>query len=505
MRAAGVLYCYTMKVLKRIVPFAVIVAAALLLLYSPDIAPERYTDLATFFRVEMKRQGYAGFSVAAVNDGSVLYVDGFGVDGAGKAIKSTTPLYASAASKSMAALAAYSLSLEGKLSLDAPVRDYLPWFALSAAPGVGGEVSLRHLLSHTSGVSDFDFDDAHPAAANLEAAAKSMAGAKSSAAPGARFAYIDTGYQALGRVMELAAGSDYASILEDRVFTPLGMKTASVATVRLSSPVGAASFFSLPLRRSPRVPSYADPSTHTIVSASDMGRYMAFLLGPEKYKRGPVPARAASALFDPLVSGAPYGYGLFLGRDAEGGRVAYHDGSVEGFSSRIELWPDRRSGVAVLAAQGSLLQSLFSLPALTEGARSIIRDGSAARPFPLGRLYILLAVVTAVHLFALILQTGGALQWAKEARDKAEAKGTSGPVVFASLRSWGGIALRCAIAILAPRLVGLAFGRVVTWPLLFQLEPALAVWCLGACLFGVLRNSARLAWMRGPAGFRRAR
>jgi len=509
------LYSLAMKVLKRIAPFAVIAAAVLLLLYLPDIAPEHYTDLATFFRVEIKRQGFSGFSVAAVADGSVLYVDGFGVDGEGKAINADTPLYASAASQSMAALAAYSLSRDGRISLDESLRDYLPWFELASSAGAAsyagnastnsGELEIRHLISHSSGLLDSAFDDAHPVAKNLESAARSVVGAKPSSAPGVRFSYTNTDYQLLGLVMEKVTGLGYAAILDQKIFAPLGMKSASALPPSDSSPVGAASFFSLPLRRSPRILSYAEPSTHTIASAADIGRYMAFLLGPEKYKRGPVPARAMSALFDPLVPDSPFGYGFFLGQEPGGDRIAYHDGSVDGFSSRIVLWPERKSGVAVLAAQGSLLQSLFALPALTEGARSIIRDGSAVRPFPLGRLYILLAVVAAVHLFALILQTGGALQWAKEAKDKAEAKGVVGPVVFAAFRAWFGIAARIAIVVLCPYAVGLAFGRVVTWPLLFQLEPALAVWCIGACLFGCLRNAARLAWMRLPSGFRRLR
>lgn len=497
-----------MKVLKRLAPFAVIAAAILLLLYLPDIAPERYTDLSTFFKVEMKRQGYSGFSVAAVADGSVLYVDGFGVDGAGQPINGDTPLYASAASKSMAALVAYSLVRDGTLSLDKGVRDYLPWFEFSSGAATGGEVTLRQLISHTSGASDSSFDDAHPAAPDLESAVRSMLGAKELAAPGSRFAYINTDYQALGLVMEKASGRDYGSLLDSRIFAPLGMKASSAggpsakAPRASAAPIGSASFFSLPLRRSPRELAYADPSARAISSAADMGRYMSYLLAPEKFKRGPLPPRNVGAIFEPVESGAPYGYGLFLGREEGVGRVAYHDGAVDGFSSRIVLWPDRRSGVAVLAAQGSLLQSLVALPALTAGARSIMSDGSAARPFPLGRLYILLAVVASVHVLALILQTGGAPNWAKEVRDKAEAKGASGPIVFASLRSWSGIALRLGLIALCPYAVGLAFDRVVTWPLLFQLEPAFAVWILAACLFGLLRNAARLAWMRLPAGFR---
>jgi CubicO group peptidase (beta-lactamase class C family) len=489
-----------MKVLKRIAPFAVIIAAALLLLYLPDIAPERYTDLATFIRVERLRQGYSGLSVAAVADGSVLYVDGFGKDGSGAAIGPDTRLYAPAAAKSMTALAAYSLVRDRWLSLDLSVRDYLPWFGFA---GGKGDPSIRNLISHTSGLSDSDFDDLHPAAADLASAVRSMVGAVPASAPGASFHYIDTDYQALALVMEKVTGKPYWAIVSERVFRPLGMKSSSAQGIP-PLPRGTASFFSIALPRAAPHSAFGAPSGYIVTTASDMGQYMAFLLGPEKFKRGPVPARVVGALFDPLVSNVPYGYGLFLGQGA-GGRFAYHDGSLDGFSSRIVLWPEKRMGVALLAAQGSLLQSLISLPALTEGARRIVLEGGAPRPFPLGRLYMLLAVVAFVHIFALVLQTGGALRWAKEVRDKTEAKGSRGPSIFASIRCWAGIAIRAAVVAFCPVAIGFAFGRAVSWPTLFELEPGLAAWCLFACIFGFLRNAARLAWIRGPVGFRRPR
>lgn len=490
-----------MKALRRIAPFAVIAAAALLLLYSPDIAPERYNDLATFFRVEMKRQGYSGFSVAAIVDGSVLYVDGFGKDGAGAAIRPDTPLYTPAAAKSMAALTAYSLSRERRLSLDLPVRDYLSWFEL--AGGKGGDVTVRNLISHTSGVADTAFDDSHPAAADLESAARSIVGALPSAEPGKRFQYMDTDYQVLALIIEKVTARSYASVLENRVFNPLGMNSSS-GRAPSAPPLGTASFFALPLSR-PAVSSvFGAASGYVVSTASDMGQYMAFLLGPEKFRLGPVPARAVATLFEPSVRGAPYGFGFFLGQEKDA-RVAYHDGSLDGFSSRIVLWPNKKAGVGVFAAQSSILQSLLALPALTDGARQIMQEGSAPRPFPLGRLYILIAVVAAVNIFALVLQTGGALRWTKEVRDKAEAKGARGPIRLAVFRCWAGIATRAAIAALCPAAVGLAFSRSVSWKVLFQLEPGLAAWCLIACAFGILRNASRLAWIRGPAGFRRTR
>jgi len=481
-----------MKVLRKIAPFAIILAAGLLLLYSPDIAPERYTDLATFFRVEMKRQGYSGLAVAAVSDGSILYVDGFGKDGSLSAIGPDSRLYAPAVAKSMTALCAYSLVREGKLGLDRQVRDYLPWFPEGA--------TIRHLLSHASGFSDSSFDDAHPDAADLEAAARVMAGAKNPTAPGSAFRYLDTDYQVLALAMEKVEGEPYADILHDRVLGPLGMKSSGAA-VSADPPRGSAYFFAMTLPRAPESSPFGAPSGYVVSSAADIGRYMAFLLGPEKVKNRPIPARAVGQLFDPLLPQLPYGYGFFLGSD-ETGRVAYHDGALDGFSSRIVLWPDKKSGIAVLAPQGSLLQSLIAMPALTDGAKSILRDGAAARPFPLGRLYILLAVVAVVHLLALMLQTGGAITWAKEARDKAEAKGSRGPIRLAKIRGWAGIALRAAIVAVCPLAIGLAFGRNISWKILLQLEPSLAAWCLFACLFGILRNAARLAWIYGASGSR---
>jgi hypothetical protein len=303
--------------------------------------------------------------------------------------------------------------------------------------------------------------------------------------------------------MQKATGKDYAAILDERIFRPLGMKSSS-GRVLARLPRGSASFFAVPLPRDPPSSPFGAPSGYVVTTAADMGQYVAFLLGPEKFRRGPVAARAVDALFGALVPGIPYGYGLFLG-SAEGSRFAYHDGALDGFSSRIALWPEKKAGIAVLVAQGSLLQSLVSLPALTDGAKRIMLEGSAPRPFPLGRLYILLAVVALVHVLALALQTGGALRWSKEVRDKSEAKGSRGPLIFASFRCWTGIAARAAIAAALPFAIGLAFGRVLSWKTLFDLEPGLAAWCLSALMFGFLRNASRLAWVRGRANFRRPR
>ena len=138
------------------------------------------------------------------------------------------------------------------------------------------------------------------------------------------------------------------------------------------------------------------------------------------------------------------------------------------------------------------------MPALVEGARRIMQEGSAPRLFPLGRLYILLSVIAIVHILALALQTGGALSWAKDVKGRADAAGGRGPVVFAIVRSCLGVAVRIAFAIVAPIVLSAIFGRQVTWTVAFALEPGIAAWAVAALAFGSLRNLARLAWLKGP-------
>lgn len=490
-----------MKFLKKILPFAVIIGATLLLLYLPDRGPERYTDLATYFKSERGRQAYVGYAVAAVSDGSILYLDAFGADGSGKPLSIDTPFCVGAVSESFTGLATLSLERDRKVSIDRPVVEYLPdfGFAPGGASGDGSTVTLRHLLSHTSGVSDRDFDDDHPEARDLEGSAQALKRARPRALPGKEEHYIDTGYQMVGLVLEKAGGEPFADLMEHRVFKPLGMSKSSAAADKVAAalPMGSGSFFGAALPRRQLLLSAGAPSTYIVSTPEDMAKYLAFLAGPEKLKRPPVSPRAVGALFEPLEAVSGYSYGW---RIAGKGRElsAAHSGSLEAFSASAALWPVRRSGLVILAPQNSLLQSLVAMPALVDGARRIMQDGSAPRLFPLGRLYILLAVIAIVHVLALALQTGGALSWAKEVRGRADAAGGRAPVVFAVTRSSLGVAVRIALAIAAPIALSAIFGRRVTWATAFALEPGIAAWAVAALAFGSLRNVARLAWLKGP-------
>jgi CubicO group peptidase (beta-lactamase class C family) len=496
-----------MRFLKKAAPFLFIAAVAALLLYIPDIGPERYTDLGTFFKIELRRQSYAGYAVAVVADGSVLYVDALGSDGSGKPLSIDTPLLLGSVSKTFTGLLTLSLERDKMVGIDDPVRLYLPWLVYgpprkidpNSAGGAGTEVTLRHLISQTSGVSDLSFDDTHAHAANLESAVRSLSNATPDRPPGVEMHYINTGYQAVALALEKAAGQSFSDMVITRIFRPLGMdrSSASPAKVAGALPMGSGSFFGAPLPRRQTVLPFGASSGYMVSTANDMARYLAYLAGPEKLARTPVPARFIRPLYEPLVDVSPYAYGWRIsgsGLDLE----ASHSGSLDGSSAFIALWPARRAGVVILAPQNSLLQSLMAMPALVNGARSLVLNGSSDRPFPLGRIYILLAVIAVVHILALALQTGGALAWARDIRCRVEAVGSRGPLRAAAALASIGIALRLAIFVFAPIVLGAGFERRFTWATAFALEPGLAGWAVAALSFGILRNIARLAWIGGP-------
>ncbi len=122
--------------------------------------------------------------------------------------------------KPITATAVMILRDEGKLSLDDPVSKYIPEFAnvrLEGKPATP-EINVRHLLTHTSGLSGSQQNQG-----TLEATAKGLSARPLAFAPGTRWEY-SPGLTVAGRVVEVVSGKSFEQFLEERIFRPLGMK-----------------------------------------------------------------------------------------------------------------------------------------------------------------------------------------------------------------------------------------------------------------------------------------
>jgi CubicO group peptidase (beta-lactamase class C family) len=135
-------------------------------------------------------------------------------------------MFIGSTSKSFTALAIAQLVEAGKLELDAPLQTYIPWFRV-ADEEASARITIRHLLQHTSGLSESGYSVILPMGASLEEAVRSLSQARPTEPVGTRHQYFNLGYSVLGYLIELSSGETYAGYLQTHILTPLGMNSTT--------------------------------------------------------------------------------------------------------------------------------------------------------------------------------------------------------------------------------------------------------------------------------------
>lgn len=281
---------------------------------------------------------------------------GFGLADPGRALAATdTTLFRIASiTKVFTAHAVLQLRDEGRLALDDPVAEHLPWFEPANADGMP-PVTLRHLLTHTSGLptnsAATDFNRmTQPTAEQLRAR---LPGQRLLFRPGTEFKYSNLGFAVLGQVVEAVSGETYGRYLERHLLAPLDLRR----TVAHPSP-GASQAVGHHLR----VPGYprrpADflhlaaftPAGGMATTATDMVRFLAFLLAPER-SPGVLDPRTVREMqrVHHWVDSARGGSGLaWAVEQGTGSHVIYHGGGLPTQASHLRLDLERRLGAVVL-------------------------------------------------------------------------------------------------------------------------------------------------------------
>lgn len=192
------------------------------------------------FAAEAWEESSAPGAAYAVIDGDAVQTEGFGVTQAGGelAVSPDKPLRIGSVTKSFTALAIMQLAETGALTIDDPVSDHLPEMRNSAA----GSITLRQLLSHTSGFSTVQGNALHDQSGELPptlaALAASLGEQGTAYPPGTRWEYSNANYQILGAVVEAVSGSGYEDYVRNRIFAPLGLSSGTFAYTE--TPNGAA-------------------------------------------------------------------------------------------------------------------------------------------------------------------------------------------------------------------------------------------------------------------------
>jgi D-alanyl-D-alanine carboxypeptidase len=337
-----------------------ILACVLVGLSHPGVsAPRRAADapdpgprVDAVVREEMARQHIPGVALAVVRHGRVVRTSGYGLANVEHDVPVTadTVFQSGSVGKQFTAAVVLLLADEGRLRLDDPVSQYVD------APERWNGITLRHLLTHTSGIAEYT-DKIDLRRDYTEAELVRMAGeAPLDFAPGTRWSYSNTAYAVLGAVIRRASGRFYGDLLRERIFQPLGMKTARVMD-EADIVKGRAAGYRL-VESALKNQEWVSPSLNTTadgalyLSANDFARWALSLdtdmpLKDALRRQMWTPARLAdSSVAD--ARGASYGFGWFLGRHNGHERVD-HGGSWQGFQSYIGRFPEQGLTVVALA------------------------------------------------------------------------------------------------------------------------------------------------------------
>ena len=291
--------------------------------------------------------------------------------------------------KSFTNVALLQLRDEGKLNLQAPVSQYLPWFEVESDYG---PISTHHLMSHTSGLPSGNDIGTHGLYESW--ALRHM---RTGSPPGECFRYSNVGYKTLGFLLEEVDGRSYSEAIQARVLDRLGMRDSHPVTgfeTRKQSPVGYRSFYDdRPEHRDHGlVPAlwteYGVGDGCQASSPADMCVYLRMLMNRGVGPSGRVLSEASHGLMTQRViatqqwGGAWYGYGLTLA-DVDGHSYLGHGGSTPGFMAAMIADLDEGVGVVVLingnvGSYGAVNMALHVLRILRAGLQ--MEDMPAAPP-----------------------------------------------------------------------------------------------------------------------------
>jgi CubicO group peptidase (beta-lactamase class C family) len=309
-----------------------------------------------FVRVEMERQKIPGVSIAVVRDGKPVQVKGYGLSNIEHqvAVKPETIFQSGSVGKQFTAFAVMLLVDEGKISLDEKISKYL-----GEVPESWKNVTVRHLLTHTGGLTDYTQDFNLWQDYTEDELLKKAQGVPTAFAPGEKWQYSNLGYLTLGVLIHKVSGKFYGDLLQERVFKPLGMTTARVISEADIIPNRAMGYrldkgeLKHQTWVAPQFNTTADGALY--LTALDMikwdeGLAQGKLLKKESYEQMWTPVK--------LNSGQtyPYGFGWALG-NVNGHKLIEHGGAWQGFKAHISRYPDNKLTVIVFANLAQTNQS----------------------------------------------------------------------------------------------------------------------------------------------------
>lgn len=320
------------------------IAAAFAQISSPNL----HQQVDSLVNSEMQKQNIPGLSLVITRDGKIDYIKGYGYSNLEHQVmvKPETIFQSGSVGKQFTAFAVMLLVEEGKIKLNDPLSVYF-----KDAPSSWTKITVKNLLNHTSGMGDYPEHFDYRADYTEDSFYQIIKGLPLEFQTGERSQYSNLGYVMLGILISKVTGGFYGDFIKQRIFEPLGMKTARVINEDDIIPNRSAGY--VKVKNEIKNQEWVSPSLNTTAdgalyfSALDLAQWEAGLNAGKLLKKESYDLIWKPAL---LNNGKtyPYGFGWFID-SVNGKRILYHGGTWQGFESMIRRYPEKKLAVTLFA------------------------------------------------------------------------------------------------------------------------------------------------------------
>lgn len=338
------------------------VLAAFLFFFALPLLADKAADIDAVAK-KFEQFGRFNGSLLVADHGKVILSKGYGKANFEWDVPNTpdTKFRLGSITKQFTSMVVMQLVQEGKLNLDDTIVKWLPDYRKDT----GSKVTIRHLLTHTSGVPNytnipgFMLNEVRKPARVAEFVTKYCSG-DLEFEPGSKYTYSNSGYFILGAIIEKASGKPYEKNLQERIFTPLGMKSSGYDHETPLIRHRASGYVRTPdgVQNSPFIDMTVPFSAGALYSTVedlflwDRALYGDKLLDPALKK----------TMFTPALNNYAFGWVVTTQKldDATTVNTIGHDGGVNGFSTTLVRFPDEQNFVVILdnTSQGANISKL---------------------------------------------------------------------------------------------------------------------------------------------------
>lgn len=477
-----------LKKVHKIILIIIIVWMGINLALPPVYAQESpntidFEKLDSYLSQQVKENRIPGLAVAVIQENEILFSKGYGEAHPGVPVTPQTQFYLGSITKSFTALAAMNLVQEGKLDLDKPVQDYLPWFKV-ADEVASQTITTRQLLNHTSGLSATQDPNVDVYTDTLKEQAQYLQYVQPVAKPGTQYEYYNQNYRLVGCLIEEISGVSYEEYLTQHIFIPMEMKN-TVTTPEKAGELaqGYARMLGLPVAMEQEYNPGALPSGYTISTAEDMAKYLIVHLNNTVNESTYLDSALMDQLHNPPVNiDSSYAMGWLK----DGNKIG-HGGSLHTYQSFMMLDTDTRTGFIMLINQNSMQNMLAENASIQSGIESILEGNSPETKnyrwigWLLSGL-ILLDLVNHIRLFTRFMRT--------------DHKSSKNRTPWQWITTILGVLLPTAILLGLPSLIHHLDGGAPNWYEPFRLMPDITLWLLVGTSLTLARNLTKLLMPR---------